>query len=196
MAGVESFHFKVVGQLESVSSDRNIVIPITYTGDAVAPDRTSGQLTLSVIVFVLQMDVIMIGEEVWTTNIQTGVWEKQEAESFGLPNPALLVSGGDPALDDARIVREETIEGVRMIRLSGKARLGGTAGVDEESTTAEVWVGVDDRLVYRIRYSGNVDLDTLSLDLSAIGLGGVATLDLDMALSGFDEPVEIERPVP
>ena len=66
MADVKSFHFDVTGQLELESSDSRISIPITYEGDSVAPNRTRARLTLSVIVFVLQMDIIMIGEEAWT----------------------------------------------------------------------------------------------------------------------------------
>ena len=196
MADVKSFHFDVTGQLELESSDSRINIPITYEGDSVAPDRTKARLTLSVTVFVLQMDIIMIGEEAWTTNAQTGVWQAAPTASIGLPNPVLLMSGGDPALDDAKIVKEETIDGASTVRLEGTARLGGLTGAGDAPTTAEVWIGADDRLVYRIRYSGTIDLDALGLDLAGVGLAGDAVLALDMALSQFDAPVEIERPIP
>ena len=196
MVDVESAHFSVTGQLEIDSAGSEILVPFTYEGDYAAPDRTSGRLTLNLVVFLLEMDIVVIGDESWTTNPQTGVWEAFPPGVSGLLNPVALISGDQLALGDASVIGEEVLAGIPTLRLEGTAQLGGLVGVDDAPATVEVWTGVDDGLVHRVRYTGAADLDALGLRLADFGVAGEASVVLEMALSEFDEPVSIERPVP
>ena len=65
-------------------------------------------------------------------------------------------------------------------------------GADLESV--DIWLGVEDGLLYRISTQGLVNLDELGLSLEDMGLGGEGTIKLQIELSDFNEPVEIEPP--
>ena len=194
MSQVESFAFEVTGHLLVDSTDSEVRIPLTYNGVSEAPGRSRASLVLNVYFFSLQIDLIIIGDTVWTTNPQTDVWEEAPSDSIALPNPALLIGGDTPALSDPVVVGTEQVSGVETIHLTGVAQIDALSGLGEELATADVWVGVEDWLVYRIVAGGEVDLDSLGLPLASAGLTGSAELSLDLRLSDFNTPVEIEPP--
>ena len=191
---MESFAFEVTGHLLVDSTDSEVRIPLTYNGVSEAPGRSRASLVLNVYFFSLQIDLIIIGDTVWTTNPQTDVWEEAPSDSIALPNPALLIGGDTPALSDPVVVGTEQVSGVETIHLTGVAQIDALSGLGEELATADVWVGVEDWLVYRIVAGGEVDLDSLGLPLASAGLTGSAELSLDLRLSDFNTPVEIEPP--
>ena len=194
MAQVESFTFEVTGHLLVDSTDSEVRIPLTYSGVSAAPDRSQASLVLNVFFFSLQIDLIIIGDVVWTTNPQTEVWEEAAPGSIALPNPALLMGGDTPALSDPTIVGPEQVDGVETLHLSGIPQIEALSGLGDEIASADVWVGAEDWLVYRIDAGGEVDLDSLGLPLASAGLTGSAELVLEIRLSDFGKPVVIEPP--
>ena len=194
MSQVESFAFEVNGSLLVDSTDGEVRIPLTYNGVSAAPGRSRASLVLNVYFFSLQIDLIIIGDTVWTTNPQTEVWERAASGTIALPNPALLIGGDTPALSDPVIVGAERVDGVETIHLRGVAQIDALSGLGDELALADVWVGAEDWLVYRIAAGGEVDLDGLGLPLASAGLTGSAELLLDIRLSDFNTPVTIEPP--
>ena len=194
MSEVESFAFAVTGHLLVDSTDSEVRIPLTYGGVSEAPGRSRGSLILNVFFFSLQIDLVIIGDTVWTTNPQVEVWEEAPSDSIALPNPALLIGGDTPALSDPVTVGTEQVDGVETIHLRGVPQIDALSGLGEELAEADVWVGIDDLLVYRIVAVGEVDLDSLGLPLASAGLTGSAELSLDIRLSDFNTPVEVEPP--
>ena len=194
MSQVESFAFEVNGSLLVDSTDGEVRIPLTYNGVSAAPGRSRASLTLNVYFFSLQIDLIIIGDTVWTTNPQTEVWERADSDMIALPNPALLIGGDTPALSDPVIAGAERVDGVETLHLRGVAQIDALSGLGDELALADVWVGSEDWLVYRIVAGGEVDLDGLGLPLASAGLTGSAELSLDIRLSDFNTPVTIEPP--
>ena len=92
-----------------------MTISIAFEGDSLSPDRTSARLTLGVSVFLLEIDIVTVGADVYLTNPLTGEWEVTSADEFGIPNPVLLVSGVFPSLSDMEIVGEEQIGEVHTV---------------------------------------------------------------------------------
>ena len=195
MESVESLAFYVTGQLLVESPDGAVRIPLAYNGVAAAPNRSQGSLVLNVFFFSLQIDLITVGDAVWTTNSQVEVWEEAAPGSISLPNPALFISGGVPALSDPVIVGLEILDGVETVHLAGIAQIDALSGLGDGNVPADVWIGVDDWLVYRIDAQGRVNLDELGLQLADAGLTGEATLVLDIRLRDFNTPVSIEPPI-
>ncbi len=193
MARVESFHFEVTGDLTASNQGAEIQVPISYVGDVQTPDRTRGKLTLSVIVFVLEMDIITIGDVAYTTNPQSGQWEVSADGDLGIPNPADLAGGGSPAVSDATYVGVEERDGERLHRLEGIAQLAVVAGSGSE-VSADIWIGVDDLLIREIALEAPVDLDALGLALGDVGLAGTGSAVLSIRLSDYGKPVTIEAP--
>ena len=194
MSQVESFAFEVTGHLLVDSTDSEVRIPLTYSGVSSAPGRSRASLVLNVYFFSLQIDLIIVGDTAWTTNPQTDVWEQAPSDSIALPNPALLLGGDTAALSGPVIVGAELVDGVETRHLRGAPQIDALRGLGEDLASADVWVGVEDWLVYRIVAGGEVDLDALGLPLASAGLTGSAELSLDMRLSDFNTPVEIEPP--
>ena len=194
MSQVESFAFEVTGHLLVDSADSEIQIPITYSGVSAAPDRSQGSLVLNVFFFSLQIDVIMIGDRVWTTNPQTEVWEEAPPGSIALPNPALLMGGDTAALSDPVIVGPETLGETETLHLMGTPQIEALSGLGDEIASADVWFGAEDWLVYRVDAGGEIDLDALGLPLASAGITGTADLVLEIRLSDYGTPVEIEPP--
>ena len=88
------------------------------------------------------------------------------------------------------------MDGIETLHLVGTPQIEALSGLGDEIASAGVWVGAEDWLVYRIDAGGDVDLDSLGLPLASAGLTGSAELVLEIRLSDFGKPVEIEPPVP
>ena len=194
MSQVESFAFEVTGHLLVDSTDSEIQIPITYSGFSAAPDSSQASLVLNVFFFSLQIDLIIIGDRVWTTNPQTEVWEEAPPGTIALPNPALLMGGDTTALLDPAIEGTEILDDVETLHLTGTPQIEALSGLGDEIESADVWIGAEDWLVYRIDAGGEIDLDALGLPLASAGITGTAGLVLEIRLSDFGTPVEIEPP--
>ena len=194
MAAVESFHFTTTGSLETTTSESEMTISITFEGDSLSPDRTSARLTLGVSVFLLEIEIVTIGANVYLTNPMTGEWETTSADEFGIPNPVLLVSGVFPSLSDMNMVGEERIGEVPTYHLSGSVMLEGLEMLGADLESVDIWLGAEDGLLYRISTQGLANLDELGLSLEDMGLEGEGTITLQIDLSDFNEPIEIEPP--
>ena len=73
MSRADSFAFDVIGHLLLESPEGETQIPLTYNGVSAAPDRSRATLVLNVFFFSLQIDLIIVGDTVWTTNPQTDI---------------------------------------------------------------------------------------------------------------------------
>ena len=194
MARVDSFHFEVSGRVNVSSGDAAAEIPISYVGDVQAPDRTRGKLVLSMLVFVLEMEIVTVGGVTYTTNPQSGEWGVSESGTPGVPNPAGFIRGGAPLMALATYVGLESRGGERVHHLAGIARLDAFSDLEGE-TTADIWIGTEDLLVREVVVEAPVDLDALGLPVSAMGLTGSGVAALSIRLSGYGEPDRIEAPI-
>ena len=195
MVAAETLRFDVDGDISMETDDSTVRAQLSFDGVAAAPDRMRGNLILNLGAFALRMEAISADGVLYTTNPSTGVWEVAlNFDGAAIPNMAMLLAEGDAPLIDARVLGEDTLDGVRMIKLRGEARIEGLEG---EFPRADVWIGADDSLIYRIASEGELSLDSLGglgLSVSGAGLSGDAYVRLDMRLSQFGEPVDIEAP--
>ena len=193
MIDAGTLRFAVDGDLSMETDDSTMRARLSFDGEAAAPDRMKGALILNLGAFALQMEAISAGGVLYTTNPSTGAWEV--ALDFGgaaIPNMATLLTEGESPLVGARVLGEDTLDGVRMIKLRGEARIEGLEG---EFPRADVWIGADDSLIYRIASEGDLSLDSLGFaGLSSAGLSGDAYIRLDIRLSRFGDAVDIEAP--
>ena len=194
MAAVKSFHFTTTGSLETTSSESNTTISLTFEGDSLSPNRTSARLTLDVSVFLLEIDIVTIGADVYLTNPMTGEWEVTSPDEFGIPDPVLLVSGVFPSLSDMKMVGEERIGEVPTYHLSGSVTSADLEMLGADLESVDIWIGAKDSLLYRISTQGLANLDDLGLSLEDMGLEGEGTITLQIDLSDFNAPVTIELP--
>ena len=130
----------------------------------------------------------------YLTNPMTGEWEVTSTDEFGIPDPVLLVSGVFPSLNDMKKVGEERIGEIPTYHLSGSVTSADLEMLGADLESVDIWIGAEDSLLYRISTQGLANLDDLGLSLEDMGLGGEATIALQIDLSDFNEPVTIEPP--
>ena len=193
MSAAGSFHFQVDANVKPLGTTSTTGIPLTFTGDFLAPDRVRGKLVVSLSFFSLVIETIAIGDKSYTTNPQTGEWEVGEGPGSLLPNPAELTGGKAAEFLDLALLGQETLDGVPVYHLQGvppQNIFGGPGAASQ----ADFWIGVDGFRILRISAQGEVPLDELGPALSDLGLSGTARVALTMNFSAYGEPVVIEAP--
>ena len=212
MQQVESFHaevdaaFKVVQTEASFRMDEETFgteFPIRFSGDFQLPDRAEGKLQLALGLVLLELDIIIIGEQAYITDPETGVWEQYPLAFTGLPNPydLALLPADASRYTDVEVVKDETIDGVQTQRIRANLRASMLGG-SYENLFVELWIGKDDDLIYRLTMSGETEVeeqDAAGLASGALGgadIGGEAEFIMTVTYSDFNRPIAIEPPMP
>lgn len=214
MQAADAFHadvdasFKIVQTEASFQMDEETFgdeFPIYYKGDIQAPDRTRGKLGVSLGFFLLEIDIITIGEDAYITNPETGVWERVFAADTGFPSPyEFALPPMDPArYEDVQIVGDDTVNGVAARRISAMVR-GNYLGSAYDSLYVEMWVGVEDALVRRLTMAGETSAEAQdsaglsgdAMPLSPGDLGGAAEFNATITYTEFGADFDIRAPIP
>ena len=179
--------------------------PIYYKGDIQAPDRTRGKLGISLGFFLLEIDIITIGEDAYITNPETGVWERVFAADTGFPSPyEFALPPMDPAqYEDVQIVGDDTVDGTATRRISAMVR-GNYLGSAYDSLYVKMWVGVEDALVRRLTMAGETSAEAQdsaglsgdAMPLAPGDLGGAAEFNATITYTDFGRDFDIQAPIP
>ena len=189
----EIFHFDLEGTIIIAEGDGETGIPVTFVGDVAFPDRSRAKLTVSLGFFSLEFEGIVIGDDTYTTDLQTGEWVVGKGVVSALPNPAQIAEAAAAALGEDLRLGEAMLEGARMHHIQGvppESLLGGP----ETEVQIEVWIGVEDNLIRQIAGEGVLSAEGAGDALSTLGIKGEARIAMTMTLSGYGEPVVIEAP--
>lgn len=212
MDAAPSFHaevdavIKVVQQEASFRMDEETFgseFPIRYAGDFQPPDRARGKLSVSLGIFALETDLILIGDIAYIRNPETGEWETLYIQDAGLPSPYdfARLPQDMTRYKGLRIVGDETLDGNPVRRLAATLT-GNYLGNRYESLFIEIWVGMRDALVRRYTLAGETAADAGdgagltggALPLAAGDLGGAAELALTVTYTDFGKGVDIRAP--
>ena len=197
MSEAESFHFKLEADINAAFSGISMDIPFTFVGDYEAPDRIQGAAELSLGFFTIESQIVTIGNTTYATDPETGEWIITPSPDILLLNPMDIVgsAGPDPAgFADLKLVGVEELEGVPVYHLTGSAPADAFEGTEVEAT-ADLWVGVEDSLIWRIVIEGELTFE----DEGALGsegqISGTADVEVTMTFADYGAPVVIEEPV-
>jgi len=201
MQEIESFHFEMEAKLSMDSGGTPMELPISFVGDYQAPDRTRGKIIISLGFISLEMETVTIGDKAYTTNPQTGEWEVTPGSAMGLPGPTDIAGLTDnSSVEGVSVIGETTLNGTQVLHLQGKPPKD-LFGDAEGDINTELWIGLEDSLIRQIKIEGDIPLD--SLDIAPFGAplgeglsGGTATILLTVTFSNYNEPIEIEAPIP
>ena len=193
MAAQGSLHFELDARISSPTAVFGTEIPLSFVGDFLAPDRVRGMLEVSFGFFSIGMEAINIGNAFYFTNPQTGQWETRPDAAYAFPNPAAFISASVGTLDSAVLVGRESLDGTPVYHLQGILPLDAFGG-PEGRVQAELWIGVEDSLVWQIAAEGVAPLDDLSAALGTGGLSGTANVAVTIRFSDYGKPVVIEAP--
>ena len=180
-----SFHFVLEHQNGTTEIVRGLNME-RAEGDVVGADQLSVEVRASLGPLNLKIKIIVIGDEAWITNPLTGRWEREDISIEDVFDPARGVTAIMRAAAEPRLAGTETVAGVRTYRVEATVDSGDVTLFGEPRPgrllRAEVWIGVDDPLVYRIEIVGG------------IVPGEPDDLVRRLTLSRFDTEIEIAPP--
>ena len=183
-------------------------IPIEVVADYVSPDRSQGVSSIDFGFFKTEVKAVVIGDDVYFTDPETGEWSKGPGGDF-LPfiTPEQVLDFGDSddiydfrGLSDnglGTVAQPEEVDGVLAYRLSYS--IGQEAdefGLGEMNV--DLWISVEDSLLRKVEVSGMFSVgDDAGGAGSAIpldDLSGDVQLDAVITFSNFNNPISIEPP--
>ena len=187
------------------SGGMSLEVPITVAGTFQPPDRSKGKITIDLGGFKFEFEFVNIGDDAYMTDPGSGMWLKDDTGGgeieFFLIIDSLLDDSPDDSIElfsNLDYVGVEDLDGIEThhIRASlSDATLEDLSPVPGEYDI-DYWVGIDDGLVHKIAIQGDAELsgegDPDSL-LGGFGSGNVE-VNIDLTLSDFNAPVEIEVP--
>ena len=193
MEQVETLHFDMYIQMKVVVQGMDLDVPISFVGDFQAPDLTRGMISISMGFFVIEFEVISIGDTTFSKDPETGEWVVTVGEDPFFTDPGAFVGVDASEMEDLAYVGTDTLDGVEVYRLKGAAPPG---MFSETGGRAEVtyWIGVDDNLLRQVIAEGDVELDEESEGLFEELGGGTASISVTLRLSEFGKSVSIEAP--
>jgi hypothetical protein len=187
-AAVQSFHFILTHENGTTPLPLNLDLE-SAEGDVVVPGRLKAEVDAEALGGLnVSVEVIGIDDQTWVTNPFTRGWEELPNTNIrDFADPAALVSGLLPAVQDAELREGEELDGVETQLVTGQIDSGALQdalgiAVPGNNVDVEAWIGVDDQLPRRVRLIGALS-DEESADV-------VRQVDL----SRFDQPVEIMPP--
>jgi len=184
---VGSFHFALdFGDVPLAGSGLRIA---KAEGDVVVPDRVRASFSGSFGGIGLESELVIIGGDGFLKDPLTGRWRMLEIGTSPLDyfDPASGVLAVMRSIDDLELAGSDEVGGIEAYRLTGTASARDVSPLlavppSDLRVPVELWVGKVDFLLRILRVSGPVAEGEPS-DV-------VRTVDV----SGFDEPVEIEKP--
>jgi hypothetical protein len=186
-AGLTTFHFKLSHQNGSTPLPLNLSVE-SAEGDVGVPDKLKADVKADAAGINVSVKVIGIDDETWVTNPFTRSWQRLGGTNIrDFANPAALVTGLLPDVQDPQIAGREDVDGAATYRLTGtidSAALSDALGIAEPGHTVKVeaWIGVDDSLPRRVKLSGRLTDDEKE------------NVTRQVDLSRFNQPVDIQAP--
>ncbi len=186
MEGVAAFRF----ELNHANGTSEIVLGIQMEhaeGAVAGPERLEVEVKGKFLSFNVEVGVVILPDESFLRSPITGNWERENVNIDAFFDPANGVTALMRTIEGAVITGTERIDGVEVVRLrasidAGELTLFGENTLAGEMVDAEVWIGLDDPLVYRLELDGPVlfnDNDDIRRRLD---------------LSDFDGDIVIEAP--
>ena len=202
---LDSYAAEMEMSVSGSSGGISLEVPIAVDGTFQPPDRSKGKVTIDFGGFKFEFDFVNIGDDAYMTDPGSGMWLKDDTGSgeldFFLIIDSLLGGETDDSIDlfgNLDYIGVEDVNGVEThhIRASLSDAILEDLSPDPGEYAIEYWVGVDDGLVHRITVLGDAELsgggDPDSL-LGGFGSGNIE-VNIELTLSDFNVPVEIEAP--
>ena len=202
---LDSYAAEMEMSIAGSSGGISLEVPIGVDGAFKPPDRSKGNVTIDFGGFKFEFDFVNIGDDAYMTDPGSGMWMKDDTGSgdldFFLIIDSLLDFDSDDSIDlfgNLDYIGVEDLDGIEThhIRASLSDAILEDLSPDPGEYAIEYWVGVDDGLVHRITVLGDAELsgggDPDSL-LGGFGSGNIE-VNIELTLSDFNVPVEIEAP--
>ena len=200
MRALESAHIEGhITMTARVTGEEEGTVEMSMVGDYQAPDRTRLSVSLTIEGNDFEADYTSIANETYIQVPGADIWQVSDS-SDGLDLRETLRF--DPeGVENLALIGEEELEGEKVYHPRGfvasdaggllNSVPGGLAGMTplgEVVVEVEFWIGVGDFLVRRTIQNIDIELSSNVIE------DGKLHLELDMRLSDYGEPVDIQAP--
>ena len=187
----DSLHFELEAEGDSyLDSDRTIRL-MSAEGELTRPSSVSATARVNVSIATVNVNIIVIGDDAYMTNLVSGDWEAAP-DDFDY-NPALLFNPDDglgPIMQD---IREAELDGTEEINGRSAHRITGLVTDDQiDDITAGSIEGDDIDVTMWIAEDNN---EVLRLFLSAPNAEDAGETTWDLHFTDHNQDVTIEAPI-
>jgi len=195
MEEVDFFHFAMEATMKLSTEGISLDVPLSFVGDYMAPDLLRGTFAFTLLGFTIEQEIIEIGDTTFSKNPKSGEWK---ASTGGIGATILFGGFGDSFggdfndFDDLILLRQETVDGLKMYLVKGIVQ----AEEQGEGLEISLWVDVDDFLIRKITIEGEMTLegeDTIDFFGEEL-LAENVTYSATVVFSEFRKPVSVEPP--
>jgi hypothetical protein len=185
---LDTFHFRLTHENGTTPLPMNLRLK-TAEGEVVTPASVAGTVRAEALGGIdVSVDIVAIENNTWITNPFTRSWQRLSGTDLrDFADPANLMASLLPALQDATVAGETSIDGVRVWRLTGTMDSREIARAlpfaePGHRLNVEIWIGVEDSLPRRARLAG------------PLATGEAAGVVRQLDLSRFNESFTIQPP--
>ena len=193
MLEVDSFHFEMAIDIGIETEGISMTLPVTMTGNFLAPDRISGVFGINLGFFAIESEIIGIGDTLYTKDPETGEWDVSTGQDALFASPEEFVGVDTEGLSNLVLIGEDVLDGSTVYVVEGTAAPG-TLNEAQGETEVTYWVGVDDLLLRQIVAVGSVDSSEAGDSLLGDFGTGTSTASITLKLSDFGAEFSIEAP--
>jgi hypothetical protein len=188
-----SAHFELDASIRTSFSGIPLNIPIKLSGDFQPPDRSHATLSVNLSFVAFQSETIVIGNDVYSLNPTSGLWERINATATLFSGPSQVMVPVLQALPGLTLIGQETLgtTAVLHLRLSD---VPGLFGPVDRKATADLFVGVDDLVLHQVQVTGEIQLAELGQQFAEVGATGPAAVDAIVRSSDYGKAVDIQAP--
>ncbi len=203
VAAEPSFHFDMSAELSVDAEGTSLDIPLTLSGDFLAPDRFQGTMELKIFFFTIETEIVTIGDTTWTKDPETGEWS---VSTGGDPTEVIPSDPGAFTELDIQLIKGLTSLGEVELNGAPATHLRGTApegsfGQDTGEFEVDFWIDSGTGLLVQLVASGELTVEAgddpggQSEGIFGAAAGQTGRLSLAVGFSDFGKPVTIEPPI-
>ncbi len=202
--GLDSYAAEMEMSIAGSSGGISLEVPISVDGTFQPPDRSKGKIQIDLAGFKWEFEFINIQDDFYMTDVSSGTWMKEDGSEglqFFLIIDSLLGGDDDDFVDtlgSLDYIGVEDVNGIEThhilaslsdVTLEDLSPVPGDYSID-------YWVGVQDGLVHKITLHGEAEIpDVGDPGGLLVGFGsGDVEVSVELTLSGFNDPVDIEAP--
>lgn len=198
----KSYHFTMNMTMGLDMGGMNMTLPMEGAGDYVAPDKMRLSMEMKA-PMQMKVEMINIGTQAFVKNPGSDEWKEVDARE----NSPLPVSPADTALffkgkpDRVEDLGRDNVQGTPVRHIGYtlddtalkalNVHFEKTSGASLSKARLEVWVGESDAQMYRFLLDGAMDM---TIPGSGLTTAVKANLKLDMGMSDFNSPMNIQAP--
>ena len=192
LAAAETFAFDMTIVMNVETGGLTLDIPMTYSGDFLAPNSSSADLTIAIPLLNVQSKVVSLGDTSYVFDPSSQQWNIVQGQSPFFAGPGVFLGSTSDDLSDLVLTGQQVLDGVDTYVISGKLPNGDIGGAEGDFDFV-YWIGIEDGLLRQVEAEGELNLGE---DATLIGGINAETGSAKVTAKFFDFGKEVDITAP